>query len=147
MDLKLIRIPVGNSEEDKNNFIDKLLEIYPQNTPDKLEPVWDNYTKRSILQILLNVETSEIVATMSANYTGTFWQLTADFLNNIPHVDEFLKDPSTVYKVGGPNPNPKYVKPTTDFDIDDILDEIAEIGYDDLSQPKKDFLKEISNKK
>lgn len=162
MDLKLIRIPIGNSDQDKENFVEKLTEVYPQNSEEKLGNVWSEYTTRGILQILLDIETAVIVATMSAMPGGTYWQLSADFLHDVPHIDKFLEDPSTVYNVKNSKVNPKYsnkMESKTDFDMDEILDEIAENttndkngnvvvnGYDILSQNKKDFLKTYSEKK
>ena len=148
MDLKLIRIPIGNSEEDRETFMDNLKEIYPNNDSEKMGAVWDNYIIRGILQILLDVETSVIIATMSADARTavTYWQLSGDFLNQIPHVDGFLEDPTVIYNVENGKVNPKFKKPETNFKLDNILDEIAENVYDDLSTAKKDFLNKYSNK-
>ena len=149
MDLKLIRIPIGNSEEDRQIFMDNLKEIYPNNDSEKMGAVWDNYVIRGILQILLDVETSIIIATMSADVRTaiTYWQLSGDFLKKIPHVDGFLEDPTVIYNVENGKVNPKFKKPETVFDLDKILVEIATHGYDDLSDAKKEFLNKYNNKK
>lgn len=158
MNYYLIRIPIGNTDEDKDTFVDRLIEIYPGTSVENFENLWSRWSKEGVLQILLDVEKRAIMGTMSSSHlVGTFWQLSSDFLNTVPHVDKFLEDPSMIYENesnsdsnsksnpnSNSNSNSKNKKMT--FELNAILDEIAEIGFDNLSKHKQDFLKKESER-
>ena len=157
--MRLVRVPIGSTEEDMETFVDNILEIYPNNKPKQVENMWLEYCKRGVLQFMMNLNNSMVISVMVNTQilvnnkitNKTEWQMTGEFLHNVPTVEKFLEDPY-VYEEGeedddfGVNhleesnykPNHKTTK--LDFNLNDVLDELAICGFDELSKEKQEYL-------
>ena len=147
-----IRIPVGSTTKDKEAFVKEMLRVFPLNSIEKIESTWDRLFKIKTLLIIMNIETCEITHSMKIDSLGdTYWELSANFIQSNKLIQEFkIEEYDSKIQYNIPNMSSTYQnsKPVKiEYNVDDILDDISEFGYDKLSDDKKEFLNKMSTKK
>ncbi len=144
--MRVIRIPIGSTLNDKNRFVSEFIRIFPDNAKERVEEIWNRQVSAGVLQILMEVDTGIVSHVMRVNETGaTFWELSSRFLNKIPLIYDFKHEE---------NPQPENAIPQSTFtantkseyNIDTLLDIISEKGYETLSTEQKSFLAKYSKK-
>jgi len=169
--MKLIRIAIFDTDaktegEAKTIFVNSLMAILPDANKDRLTKVWDIYKSKNIIQVLLDLKTNNIVATMEVDGFKTSWQLNSEFMKNIPTIKECLEntdllnksddynydeldnnhDFSNYYK-HNKNSDKNVSKEDIEKKLNRILDEMCEIGgFENLSKDKQKFLEQYGNK-
>jgi hypothetical protein len=147
--MKLIRIPIGTTENDKNKFIDEFLRVFPNNSKETVEGIWNRQVSVGVLQIIMDVDTGTVTQVMRVNEKGgTYWELSSNYLKTITLIYDFKPEDNPTLE----NPNQEniqqsnYTANTTPFNVDEILDIIIEKGYENLSKEHKTFLSKFSKK-
>jgi hypothetical protein len=141
--MRIIRIPIGSTLNDKIKFIEEFLRVFPQNEQNKVEDIWNRQVQGGVLQMMIDVDTGVVTHVMRVGDNGlTFWELSSRFLNKIPLISDFRPEENPPMDVQQSfNVNNK-----TEYIIDDLLDIISEKGYDNLSDDQKSFLVKFSKK-
>lgn len=151
--MRLIRIPLGTTLNDKHNFISEFIRVFPNNTSNSAESIWVRQTSVGVLQIILDVDTGTVIQVMRVNETGnTYWELSSRYLKSIPIIYDFNpndNDPHNKIPLDNESTQSNHTisndtKPQ--YNIDDILEIITEKGYKKLTDDQKTFLAKYSKK-
>jgi hypothetical protein len=126
-----------------------MMEIYPEASPDKIGIMWDTYCSKGIIQLLLDLDENQVVATsISINYQ-TYWQLNSEFHKKIPSISKYIAGDSETLSIKEYTGN-QVQKEDVELSpseiqerLDQILDEITEKGFDGLSKDKQKFLQQF----
>ncbi len=146
--MRLIRVPVGNTINDKNKFVSEFLRVFPANTKEKIEDIWNRQVSAGVLQMIMDIDTGVITQVMRVAENGTtYWDLSSRFLNTIPIIYEFKPEDVQQQSLENNQIQSNFVGNTrVDYNIDELLDIISEKGYDELSDDQKTFLARFSKK-
>jgi len=149
--MRIIRIPLGSTLKDKEKFVTEFIRVFPANTKEKVEEIWNRQIIQGVLQIMLDVDTGIVTHVMRVGDNGTsFWELSSRFINKIPLIYDFNPEenplPPQNLEEGGIQLSKFVVNTKTVYNIDELLDIITEKGYDKLSVEQKDFLAKYSKK-
>lgn len=145
-----IRIPVGSTVKDKEDFVKEMLRVFPLNSKEKIESTWDRLFKIKTLLIIMDIETSEITHSMKIDSLGdTYWELSAKYIQSTKLIHDFKFDEVNInYNLPNMSSTSQNIKINkVDYNVDEILDLITLHGYDKLSNEQKDFLNKMSTKK
>lgn len=153
--MNLIRVPLFNNnatseDEAKDIFVNSMMEIYPDASEEKIGIMWDTYVSKGIIQLLLDLDENEVVATsITINYQ-THWQLNSKLLKKIPSMANFLNGEESLSVKEPVIANNNFEKDDVQLSeseiqekLDKILDELAEVGFENLSKDKKTFLQQF----
>lgn len=149
-----VRIPVGSNEEHREKYIEDYISLFPENEEEKISKQWFAFKRAGILQIVFDIRTGEAVLSMVSTQLGTKWDISNKLLKSIKGIQEFeypeigdIEDMGmatskemgyseyAISKKNGANANT--------YDVDALLDIISIDGYNALSSPQKDFLKNL----
>jgi hypothetical protein len=145
--MKLIRVPLGSTLNDKTKFVSEFLRVFPLNTKGKIEDIWTRQVSAGVLQIIIDVETGFITQVMRISENGgTYWDLSSRFLNQIPLIYEFKLEDIPPPLENGLIPSTFTANTKVEYNIDELLDIISEKGYAELSDEQKSFLAKFSKK-
>jgi len=151
----LVRIPVGNTKENREEYIENVSRIFPNNEMKKFEDQCDLYSMKGILQIMIDVRYGVVLFTMRCHpHTGlSEWQIASDFLKSINHAKDY-EIPTQEDNYDYPDPDGEssgiidngeggfaHMDTTPMFDVDVLLSMIAQTGYESLNDDEKEFLK------
>ncbi len=144
--MRVIRIPIGSTLNDKNRFVSEFIRVFPDNAKERVEEIWNRQVSAGVLQILMEVDTGIVSHVMRVNETGaTFWELSSRFLNKIPLIYDFKQEENQ--QPENAIPQSTFTANTkSDYNIDTLLDIISEKGYETLSTEQKTFLAKYSKK-
>ena len=144
--MRIIRIPIGNTLNDRIKFVTEFLRVFPQNEQSKAEDIWNRQVQSGVLQMMIDVDTGIVTHVMRVGDNGsTFWELSSRFLSKIPLIYDFKNEENPPMDNGMIQSN-FAVNNKTAYVIDDLLDIISEKGYDNLSDDQKTFLVKFSKK-
>lgn len=146
--MRLIRVPVGNTLNDKNKFVTEFLRVFPANPKEKIEEIWSRQVNAGVLQLIMDIDTGMITQVMRVAENGsTYWDLSSRFLNTIPIIYEFKpEDMPPPPLENGAIPSSFSGNTKVEYNIDELLDIISEKGYEELSDEQKTFLAKYSKK-
>ncbi len=144
--MKIIRIPIGSTLDDKTKFISEFLRVFPSNSKEDVENIWKRQVAAGVLQMMVDIETGIVSHVMRVSENGaTYWELSSRFLAKIPIIYDYKPEEHQLPEHG--------IQASTfagntkvDYDIDDLLDIISEKGYETLSVEQKTFLAKYSKK-
>jgi hypothetical protein len=144
--MKIIRIPIGSTLDDKTKFINEFLRVFPSNSKEEVENIWKRQVAAGVLQMMVDIETGIVSHVMRVSENGTtYWELSSRFLSKIPIIYDYKPEenqlPENTLQASTFAVNTK-----VDYDIDDLLDIISEKGYETLSVEQKSFLAKYSKK-
>lgn len=150
--MRLIRIPVGQTVSDKNEFVKEFLRVFPSNPKKHIEDIWERNTKASVLQIIMDVDTGFTIAIHRINEIGlSEWELSSRFIDPIPLIKDFViehnksnENMDNIYDQET-NIEQKSVKIPKN-NVDDILDIIVKNGHGSLNDNQKSFLQRYKKK-
>lgn len=144
--MKLIRVPLGSTLNDKTKFVSEFLRLFPANPKEKIEEIWVRQVSAGVLQIIIDVETGMITQVMRISENGgTYWDLSSRFLNQIPIIYEYVREENPPME-NGLLPSTFAANTKVEYNIDELLDIISEKGYNELSDEQKSFLAKFSKK-
>lgn len=145
--MRLIRVPVGNTLNDKIKFVNEFLRVFPANTKEKIEEIWLRQVNAGVLQLIMDVETGMITQVMRVSENGsTYWDLSSRFLNTIPIIYEFKPEDMPPPLENGNTTSTFSGNIKMEYNIDELLDIISEKGYEELSDEQKSFLAKYTKK-
>lgn len=143
--MKYIRIPLGLTDKDRDKFVKDFIRVFPDNTKEKAEDLWQRNVDIGTLQIILDLETGVTTHVQKISKDGvTRWELSSRFINNIPLIENYDPNKEVFANPILNNSNKKGFK--ISYNIDDLLDIISEKGYDGLTAEQKDFLAKTNKK-
>ncbi len=151
--MRLIRIPIGTTLNDKNKFIEEFLRVFPNNSVETADGIWNRQVSVGVLQIIMDVDTGTVTQVMRVNESGgTYWELSSKYLKSITLIYDFKpEDGQTTLETPVQNQENMQqsnyaVNQKPMYNVDDILDIIIEKGYENLSREQKSFLSKFSKK-
>jgi hypothetical protein len=122
--MKLVRAIIGTTIEDRDNFVNDFLRLFPDLNTEALSDRWRQYSMVGVMQILINLENGEVVSVqetvMVDQYTNYMeWKFTMNFVRFIPQFkdEKLLHTLLHMNKEYSKIPNINSIKPEELLDI------------------------------